>query len=173
MIFEFLVVLIISLLFGNGLLYFTSSSNKESQSLANLKQEVQGQTQEMQPQEINSFSLPEVYVDEIYEMQASLRSVNEKIKLAHQRIAELEGSLNSINSVLVSKPEGSDFNKKIKRLEDFKRNASIELEAIKKLLKQLKEFREIKNKKSLPAKKKELEINKRIHELVFNTSKKD
>ncbi|MFH1664277.1 MAG: hypothetical protein ABH986_05770 [archaeon] len=172
MISEFLVALIVSLLFGNGLLYFTSRT-KESDSLLSLKEKISGSGPEVSATETDlSVVVPEAYIDDIYSVQASLRGVNEKLKLTHERISELETTINSINSVLVSGNE-TGLSTKVKKLDDFKRNALIELEAIKKLLKQLKEFREIKDKKSLSAKKKEQEINKRIHELVFNTTKKN
>ena len=175
MVFEFLVVLIVSLLFGNGLLYFTSP--KQSSAILSLKEQIQSEKTETQSEEAVDLS-GSVYVDEIYSVQASLRSVNEKIKLAHERISDLENSLNSLGSLNVvlpstQKENAFDAEAKIRNLENFKRNTKIELEAIKKLLIQLKEFRKIKGKKTLSTKKKEEEINKRIHELVFNTKKSD
>ncbi len=167
MLFEFLVVLIISLIFGNGLLFLVSPQSK--QDISFLKEQIQ----ENKPDAFEEQALPgSVYVDEIYSVQASLRTANEKIKLAHERINELETSLQAINSIIVSsKRESPDFESKVKSLEKFKRNTKIELEAIKKLLKQLNEFKKIKGKKTVSAKKKEKELNKRIHELVFNTKK--
>jgi len=165
MISEFLVVLVVSLLFGNGLLYFTSK--KENSGLVSLKEEIEGDKS-------ISFSagLSDTDVEEIYSNQASLRSANEKIKLAHERISDLENTLQSMNSVI--HPGSSDVEEKIKKLEDFKRLTKIELKAIKDLLKQLKEFRKISVKKRTPALiKKEKDLNKRIHELVFNTKKHD
>ncbi len=167
MISEFLVVLVVSLAFGNGLLYFTSK--KEKTEMVSLKEQIQDST-EVNSQETNLSG--SVYIDEIYSLQASLRGVNEKIKLAHERINELELVLANMNSSLNSVPSASfPAEEKIKQLEEFKRRTKIELEAIKKLLKQLKEFRKIKGKKSLSAKKTEEKLNKRIHELVFNTKK--
>lgn len=172
MVFEFLIVLIISLVFGNGLLYFTSP--KEKAETVSLKEQIHGEKGDIQSDE--STEVPgNVYVDEIYSVQASLRNANEKIKLAHERITELETSLQSINSVLVSSKTESAFDveEKIRNLDNFRRNTKIELEAIKKLLKQLREFRRLKGKKSVSAKKKEEELNKRIHDLVFNVQKED
>jgi len=175
MVFEFLVVLIVSLIFGNGLLYLTGP--KEKTGLVSLKEQIQEEKEEkLQTEEPNVSDLSgNVFVDEAYSVQASLRSVNEKIKLAHERINDLEASLQSINSVLISSKPETPFavDEKIKNLDNFRRNTKIELEAIKKLLKQLKEFRKIKGKKTPLTKNKEQELNKRIHELVFNTKKED
>ncbi len=172
MISDFLVVLIVSLVFGNGLLYFTSTKKN---SIEAIKEQVlqSNTTEETESIQENSASLPEAYIEDVYSVQSSLRTVNEKISLAHEKIAEMETILVSINSVLSSSPNETKFEEKIRRLEDFKRSTKIELEAIKKLLMQLNEFREIKVKpKTISIKKKEEELNRKIHSLVFNTSKK-
>jgi chromosome segregation ATPase len=168
MVFEFLIVLIFSLLLGNGLLFFASPRGKTG--VLSLKDQIQGQ--EIEDNSVNLSG--SVYVDQIYEVQASLRGLDEKIKLAHERISELEETLGSINSVFSSPAKTeSGFGEKIIRLENFRKNAKIELEAIKKLLQQLKEFRKIKTKKKTnEILKKEDELNEKIHGLVFNVKKK-
>ena len=168
MIFDFLIVLIFSLLLGNGLLFFTSSRAKTD--VLSLKDQIQGEETEDSSVDLSG----SVYVDQIYEVQASLRGLDEKIKLAHERISELEETLGSINSVLSSPAKTeSDFEEKIIRLENFRKNAKIELKAIKKLLQDLKEFRKIKTiKKTKEILRKEDELNEKIHSLVFNVKKK-
>ena len=174
MVFEFLIVLIFSLVLGNGLLFFTGSSGNSGSSaepeVLSLKEEIQGNSFE----EASNNVPGNVFVDQVYEVQASLRNLDEKVKLAHERITEMEETLNSINSVLVSQPKtGVNFDEKLDRLESFRRNTKIEIEAIKKLLVQLKEFRNQKKGKNAKAlKKKEEELNNRIHNLVFNVKKK-
>lgn len=173
MISDFLVVLIVSLVFGNGLLYFTSAKKNSIELIKEqvLQSNTAGTAESTET--VNFSSLPGAYIDDIYSVQSSLRGVNEKISLAHERIAEMETILVSINSVLSSQPAETNFEEKIRKLEEFKRSTKIEVEAIKKLLKQLNEFREIKvKKKSISVKKKEEELNRKIHELVFNSSKK-
>ncbi len=174
MLSEFLIVLIVSLLFGNGLLFLTG--RRKDSSVMSLKQQI---VEDSVPETVNASAVSEVSsvdVDEIYSVQASLRGVNEKINLAHERIAELETALQSISAMLVSSKEdssGYNLEEKIKKQENFRRNTKIELEAIKKLLKQLREFRKIKtSKKTVSMKKKEEELNKKIHNLVFNVKKR-
>jgi len=174
MISEFLVVLIVSLLFGNGLLFLTG--RRDDSSVMGLKQQIE-QGSVLETSGVSAVSeVSGVDVDEIYSVQASLRSVNEKINLAHERIAELETALQSITGMLSSaKENNSDYSlgEKILKLENFRRNTKIEMEAIKKLLKQLSEFRKIKTgKKTVSMKKKEEELNKKIHNLVFNVKKR-
>jgi DNA repair ATPase RecN len=166
MVSEFLVVLVLSLVFGNALLYFVSGKN--SVSLGKQSSEPIKQMPVESPKFVSGFSGEEIRL-----LEAGLKAANERINLAHQRITELEDSLKSLDSVfsVKGKPVFS-VEEKIRKLEDFRRETRIELQAIKKLLKQLKEFRRIKRKDSVSAKKEE-ELNKRIHALVFNTVKRN
>ncbi|GEM_PF-2095405 len=164
MVLFILGILALILLMGNAYLYFFPLKNRND-SISGFEN---GQAGEWER------SLVKVR-EKNFELEKKLalheRAVTKKFKTIDSSILNLdskaEGAVKRVSrleSIIASKEfqgkPGVLMAKKIERLEDFRRNATIELEAIKELMPQLKE------KKQVAVSSPELE--EKIHNLVFH-----
>lgn len=158
-------ILTLILLMGNAYLYFFPLKRKlENFSLESPREvgwedsllKVQNKNLELEKR----LSLHEHSVlKQLKELDASIDSVKAKTNDNIRRIGRLESTL----KLKELQRKTNNFNdlvgKKIEKLEDFRRNATIELEAIKELFPELK-----KKKSSIPS----MELEEKIHSLVFH-----
>ncbi|MEM0360527.1 MAG: hypothetical protein QXK06_04300 [Candidatus Diapherotrites archaeon] len=161
MILEILGLLAISLLLGNAYLYFYSNSNGHKYNGYEAGQAEEWERSILKLQEKDSEFEKRILAQEekvsrqISDLSNSLASVQAKTEDSIKRIEKLEsivvgGTANS--------ESGSLLAHKLARLEDFRRNATIELEAIKEL------FPELKKKKAVTP---DPELEQKIHSLLF------
>ncbi len=156
-------ILALILLMGNAYLYFFPLKRKlESFGFENPHAfEWEDSVQSVQEKNLELEKRLSLHEDSAVKkfkvLNASISNVNAKAEDAIRRIGRLESSValgefrGKTNSLL---------EKKIERLEDFRRNATIELEAIKELIPELKE----KKKASVFSS----ELEEKIHNLVFH-----
>jgi predicted nuclease with TOPRIM domain len=175
----FLGVLIIALIIGNLLLFFTNPKNssnfmpKNSTSLQEeLKQQVLFSSKNNEIQQ----SIPSTVIEEAYLNQSKIRALEEKIRLAHYRLNDLEKTIKNNNNFLIQKLDFSRFEKKLKQFEEFKSNTVIELAALKQIINELKANSKNSNKQELKkefekANKKIDDLEERIKSIVFRAGK--
>jgi len=103
--------------------------------------------------------------EKINNIEKTLSFLNKKEDLINQRINSIENKIRKIN--FNNNSNHNDFIlKKIEKLEDFKRNTIIEIEAIKQNLKETNKA----NEKLTKQINKEKEL-KKIHEIIFHSKK--
>ena len=189
----FLVVLIVALLVGNSLLYFTKPKRNRQNDLkiSDLKNSA---VQERFFSEEETVKPSNVIYEEVYSFQGKLRAIEEKTRMAHSRLNEVERAVKNINfglmelnKVLESKsfqtkkePQKEipldKLAQKIQRLEDFKRNARIEIAALGEMIEEIKKEIGAKGEKKQSKREKELSkkingLEKIIHEVAFHKIK--
>ena len=102
---------------------------------------------------LNAASAPEV------------RIVDEKANMAHNRLTKLERHVLSGKSAVPA-----DVKQRLERLDNFRANTEVELKAIKEIIAEMPKKRKEKKKKAEVKKEKDLE--RKIHERVFNKRKR-
>lgn len=99
----------------------------------------------------------------IKEIEQTIDFINKKQDIINQRITSIENKVRKLNN-----NSTDNIIKKIEKLEDFKRNTIIELEALKQSIKKA-------NETSIQLKKEntnlEEKIEKKIHGIVFHSRK--
>ncbi len=163
----FLIVLILALLLGNIFLHFTKpGKNAPKQDYPYIE-------------EIKSSSIePEGSFDCVYDLQGNVKALDQKVRMAHSRLTELEKKI-SFKKSSARKGDTAytgkalkDLAEKINRFERFRENTVIEIAALKDMLSesnavQAKKAKKPKKNELAKAKKNVDELDKRIQSIVF------
>ncbi len=135
----FLFLMIGALTVGHGLLFFTKPADEQGNVMHASPSQMAGPT-------------------EIKVMESNFRALNEKIKMAHERINDVEKSLSSLKV-----PKG--LAKQLHGFSNFKANTDIELKAMKEILMELQNNGiNIKAKRYPTSTKKEA---KEFHKMIY------
>ncbi len=149
----FLFVLVIALAFGHALLYLT---RPRAESAENEIAFIPEDAQEKKIPALNSADL-----------SARYKALNEKIKMAHSRLGDLE---RVVLEVADSKEinGGKTIENRLQSLDNFKANTAVELKAIKEIIGEIKEKKNKKGKKG-----KEINLNgEEMHKIIYRSANK-
>jgi len=169
-----LIVLIVGLAVGNGLLFFTQPKGYSFKELKKIRAQINEDS--MVRQGIQKSTL---YYDDVYALQSSARAASHKIEMAHSRLGEVEKALKNLNYGMIELSKKTqakekeakmpyEIEEKIKRLDEFRRDARIEIQALKEALEEIKPKNMEQQEKKKKEKKGLRKLNKRIHEIVFH-----
>ncbi|MEW6295121.1 MAG: hypothetical protein AB1467_02380 [Candidatus Diapherotrites archaeon] len=169
-----LIVLVVGLAVGNGLLFFTQPKGYSFKELEKIRAQINEDSMMR-----NGIQKSSLYYDDVYALQSSVRAAGHKIEMAHSRLGEVEKALKNLNygmMELSKKIEAKEkelkipyeIEEKIKRLDEFRRDTRIEIQALKDALEEIKPKSKGQQEKKKKEKKELRKLNKRIHEIVFH-----
>ena len=158
----FLIVLIISLLIGNALLFFVGrrggqakASGSQSAVLKDISAAVASQASPMPGQSAGQ--------------DRSLIPIETKIELAHRRIQELEAKLR--DSGTNGSPSTDDaLKRKIEKLDSFRSIAESELIAIKEILVELQDRHITAKSRTYKGKGKKEVSGEKLHKIIYRSA---
>jgi|SRR3989344_8316932 len=148
----FLFVLVIALALGHALLHLTRPGAGNGNAAAGGSSDAQ----EEKLAEVNSSDL-----------SARYKALNEKIKMAHSRLGDIERVVLEVADAKEIK-DNKIIESRLQNLDNFKANTAVELKAIKEIL---GEMREGKNKKGNKGKEADLS-REDMHKIIYRSANK-
>ncbi len=152
----FLFVLVIALALGHALLYLTKPRAESAENEGNeaaLIPEI--------PENAHGKGFPETTSADL---SAGYKALNEKIKMAHSRLGDLERVVLEVANAKEIR-DSKIVENRLQNLDNFKANTSVELKAIKEIL------GEIKNNKNGKGKEADLS-GEEMHKIIYRSANK-
>ncbi|MBU0662379.1 MAG: hypothetical protein ABH854_04930 [Candidatus Diapherotrites archaeon] len=157
----FLVVLIGALGIGNGLLYITKPRGQDSGT-----------------SNVPGFSVMVANAEaaDIAEIRGEFRAMKHKVDMAHSRIGALESAVaGRIGTAGSASPAGSTstaFEEKLRKLDHFRANTNVELQAMKEILLELQKNNiTVKAKKFEPRSATDKGLERQMHNIIYRSAK--
>ncbi|MBI2529536.1 MAG: hypothetical protein HYW05_00140 [Candidatus Diapherotrites archaeon] len=154
----FLFVLVIALALGHALLYLTKLRGPGAESPGS-GSEIAPPAADAQDEKFPAATSAD--------LSARYKALNEKIKMAHSRLGDLERVLLEVANAKEMK-EGKIIESRLQNLDNFKANTAVELKAIKEIL---GEMREGKNKKGKKGEEADLS-REDMHKIIYRSANK-
>src|SRR3989344_286053 len=151
----FLFVLVIALALGHALLYLTKPRAESAENEDEIALPAADAQEEKFPAATSA------------DLSARYKALNEKIKMAHSRLGDLERVLLEVANAKEIRDDKIIENR-LQNLDNFKANTAVELKAIKEIL---GEMREKENKKG--EKEKESDLSREdMHKIIYRSANK-
>jgi len=148
----FLFVLVIALALGHALLYLTKPRAESAENEDEIALPAADAQEEKFPAATSA------------DLSARYKALNEKIKMAHSRLGDLERVLLEVANAKEIRDDKIIENR-LQNLDNFKANTAVELKAIKEIL---GEMREKENKKG--EKEKEADLSgEEMHKIIYRS----
>lgn len=150
----FLFVLVLALALGHALLYLTKpgAGSAENEDIASTPADAREE---------------EIPAATSADLSARYKALNEKIKMAHSRLGDLERVVLEVANAKELK-DGKLIENRLQNLDNFKANTSVELKAIKEIL---GEIQDKKNKKGKNEKETDLS-GEEMHKIIYRSANK-